>query len=68
MIEPTIGSLKDKADSRYTLVIMAAKRARQLSAGAKQTLECDSNKVVTIALNEIKEGNIDFIRKKNGIK
>ncbi|MDD4494423.1 MAG: DNA-directed RNA polymerase subunit omega [Eubacteriales bacterium] len=68
MIEPTIASLNDKADSRYTLVIMASKRARQLSAGAKPTLECDSNKVVTIALNEIKEGNISYVRKKNGTK
>jgi DNA-directed RNA polymerase subunit omega len=68
MIEPTIASLKNKADSRYTLVIMAAKRARQLSAGANPTIESGSNKYVTVALNEIKEGNIIYIRKKNGIK
>lgn len=68
MVEPSIQTLVTKADSRYTLVIEAAKRARQLAAGARPTLECGSNKYVTIALHEIKEGKVTFLRTKDGIK
>lgn len=68
MIEPGINSLLDKVDSRYTLVVAAAKRARQLTEGANKLTECDSEKSVTIAINEIDEQKITYIRTKSGIK
>ncbi len=68
MIEPGINSLLDKVDSRYTLVVVAAKRARQLTEGANKLTECDSEKSVTIAINEIDEQKITYIRTKSGIK
>ncbi len=34
MLYPSIDKLMSKADSKYTLVILAAKRARQLLEGA----------------------------------
>ena len=33
MLYPSIGEIKKKADSRYTLVILAAKRARDIIDG-----------------------------------
>ncbi len=68
MIEPSINNLLEKADSRYTLVILAAKRARQLSDGAHKLVNCDSEKPVSVAINEISDDKITYIRTKSGIK
>jgi DNA-directed RNA polymerase subunit omega len=68
MIEPSINSLMKKADSRYTLVMLAAKRARQVADGAHKLTECESDKPVTIAIHEIAEDKITYVRTKNGIK
>jgi len=68
MIEPGISSLLKKVDSRYTLVVAAAKRARQITEGAHKLTECESEKPVTIAINEIDEQKITYIRTKSGIK
>ncbi len=68
MIEPGIGLLLKKVDSRYTLVVAAAKRARQISDGAHKLTKCNSDKPVTIAVNEINENRITYIRTKSGIK
>ena len=68
MINPGLGSLLKKVDSRYTLVVESAKRARQLNDGANKLVDCNSDKVVTIAVNEINEDKITYIRTKSGIK
>jgi DNA-directed RNA polymerase subunit omega len=68
MIEPPIGSLLEKVDSRYTLVILAGKRARQLVDGAHKLTKCTSDKPVTIAINEISENKITYVRTRSGIK
>ncbi|HOP99699.1 MAG TPA: DNA-directed RNA polymerase subunit omega [Acetivibrio clariflavus] len=68
MIEPGISSLLEKVDSRYTLVVATAKRARQLTDGAHKLTDCQSDKPVTIAINEIDENKITYIRTKSGIK
>lgn len=68
MINPGLGSLLKKVDSRYTLVVATAKRARQLVSGANKLVDCKSNKDVTIAVNEINEDKITYIRTKSGIK
>ncbi|OYD06409.1 DNA-directed RNA polymerase subunit omega [Paludifilum halophilum] len=53
MLDPSIDHLMAKADSKYTLVILAAKRARQLLDGAAPNTESRSNKYVGVALEEI---------------
>ena len=58
MNQPPIEQLLDRVDSRYTLVVAAAKRARQVLDGSLQLGEADSTKPVTIALWEIGEGKI----------
>lgn len=68
MIFPPLSSLLSKVDSRYTLVVATAKRARQLADGARKLTRCSSEKPVTVALNEINEDKITYIRTKSGIK
>lgn len=68
MIEPSINRLLDKADSRYTLVMLAAKRARQITEGANKLTKHESEKPVTVAINEICEDKVTYVRTKSGIK
>lgn len=68
MIDPPIAELLDKVDSRYTLVILTAKRARQLTAGSVRRVKVDTNKNVTVAVNEIAEGKVTYERLTSGIK
>lgn len=68
MIYPSISSLMEKVDSRYTLVVASSKRARQLIDGANKLTKCTSEKPVTVAINEISENKITYIRTKSGIK
>ena len=53
MIYPAISQLLEKVDTRYTLVMEIAKRARQITAGSESRIKCESHKPVTIAVNEI---------------
>lgn len=68
MIYPSIDELNDKVDSKYTLVIMAAKRGRQIRDGARPAINCSSRKEVTIALNEIVFGKVEYERIRDGFK
>ncbi len=68
MIYPSIDDLLEKVDSKYTLVIAAAKRGRQLRNGSKQTIDAELTKDVATALREIEAGNIEYERKRDGIK
>jgi len=64
MIYPPMASLLDKVDSRYTLVILVAKRARMLTNGAPKLTDINSEKDVTLAINEIAENKIAYHRVK----
>lgn len=68
MINPTLEKLVDKVDSKYTLVVLAAKRAREIMSGDVPLVEVKSNKAVTVALAEIAQAQISFERTKTGIK
>lgn len=68
MIEPPIAELLDKVDSRYTLVILTAKRARQLTAGSVRRVKIDTNKNVTVAVHEIADDKVTYERLASGIK
>mgnify|MGYP001232528213 CR=1 FL=1 len=62
-------ALMEKADSPYTLVIAAARRARNIKDGSKAFVVSESNKPVSIALEEIIEGKVTYLRKnKKSIK
>ena len=62
MIYPSMASLLKKVDSRYTLVMLASKRARMLTEGAQKLTSVNSPKDVTIAINEIFEGKVGYHR------
>jgi len=68
MINPPIGKLMEQADSRYTLVIETAKRARQLAEGAESMISTDSEKFVAVAANEIAQGCVAYINSAGIIK
>ena len=68
MINPSIVDLLKKVDNRYTLVTMTAKRARQLIEGEEPLIKLDSTKPVTIAINEISDGEITYETIRLGIK
>ena len=71
MIEPRVDDLLENVDSRYALVIVAAKRARQinnyhhqLGEGTFEELpplvESRPKNYLTMALEEIAEGKIKY--------
>ena len=62
LLYPPIDEIKLKADSRYTLVIMAAKRARDLVAEKPALVEIDNNVRISIAAEEIVGGEITYRR------
>lgn len=62
MLNPSFKELSDKGDSRYTLVMLTAKRARKIVDGADPLLETSSKKAVSIALEEVLEGSITYTR------
>ena len=60
--------LMKRVDNKYTLAVLAAKRAREIVNGSDPLVECKSLKPVSIALAEISQGKITFQRTKYGIK
>ncbi len=68
MINPSIGELMEKVDSKFTLCVVVAKRARKLVDGCRPLVECSSKVPVTVAINELNENKLTFIRTKSGIK
>lgn len=64
MVNPSIDLLLEKVDSKYTLVVLAAKRARQITEGSGKLVECKTNKPVSIALQEIGKDKVGFERLK----
>jgi DNA-directed RNA polymerase subunit omega len=68
MIHPSLDVLMDKVDSKYTLVVLAAKRAREIMDNEEPLVESKSNKPVTVALEEVAKNKILYERTKAGIK
>lgn len=68
MIFPSLSDLMKNVDSKYTLAVIVAKRARQLTEGASKLVKHNSDKPVTIAIYEVYEGKITYSRNKESIK
>ncbi|UDM32645.1 DNA-directed RNA polymerase subunit omega [Lentilactobacillus laojiaonis] len=57
LLYPSVDKLLDKIDSRYSLIMLASKRAHELDGGATPLLnEYKSKKSVGKALEEIEAG------------
>jgi DNA-directed RNA polymerase subunit omega len=50
----------DFIDSKFRLAILAAKRGKQLLAGAKKRVDTTAENPLTIAIEEIYQGKIKF--------
>ena len=62
MLYPSIDELKKRADSRYTLVMMASKRSRDLIDGYPPLVDIGISKPVSIATEEIARDMISYTR------
>ncbi|HKK16445.1 MAG TPA: DNA-directed RNA polymerase subunit omega [Gammaproteobacteria bacterium] len=70
MARLTVEDCLEHIDNRYDLVILAAKRARQITFGSDPLVKEDRDKPTVLALREVAEGivtpdNIDDIGKTN---
>lgn len=60
MARVTVEDCIQYVPNRFELVILAAKRARQLAAGVEPTLPAERDKFTVLALREIGENNLDL--------
>jgi DNA-directed RNA polymerase subunit omega len=51
---------KGEPESKYRLIQVAAKRARQLQGGARAQMDVDSTKATKVAMEEVKAGKIEW--------
>jgi len=59
MARLTVEDCLDHVDNRFELVLIASKRARQLSMGAEPLVELENDKPTVLALREIAENKIN---------
>ena len=62
MLYPSINEMRKKADNRYTLVVLAAKRARDIIDGKPKLAAVEIDRPVSIAAHEIAEDLITYKR------
>ena len=60
MARVTVEDCIEKVDNRFQLVLLAAHRARNISAGAPLMIERDNDKNPVVALREIAEEQLDL--------
>lgn len=59
MARITVEDCLEVVDNRFELVLMATKRARQLSKGAESLVSTDNDKPTVLALREIADRRVD---------
>jgi DNA-directed RNA polymerase subunit omega len=59
MARVTVEDCLEKVPNRFSLVILASERARQIARGASALVDCDNKPAVT-ALREIAAGMVTF--------
>jgi DNA-directed RNA polymerase subunit omega len=62
MARVTVEDCLPLVDNRFALVLLAAKRTRQLLSGARPLIELSKNKLPVTALREIATGQVRFDR------
>lgn len=60
MLYPPMGDLVAKSGSRYQLVNLVARRARNIAANAQETGDILEEKPVSIAIDEVYEGELSL--------
>lgn len=59
MARITVEDCLDNVENRFQLVLIASKRARQLSLGSESKLQWENDKPTVLALREIAAGHVD---------
>ena len=62
LTKPTINELLEKIDNRYQLVLVVAKRARQLSDGSLPLTKMKEASNVSIAAHEVNEEKVYVLK------
>ena len=62
MARVTVEDALPHVDTRFALVLLASKRARQLMAGARALVEHSKNKPCVLSLREVATGRVKFDR------
>ena len=68
MLYPPVADLLKKVDSRYLLVNLVAHRARQIAAEAEAFQEDLPEKPVTMAIEEVEDGELSATVKEEYMK
>ncbi len=61
MARVTVEDCLDKVPNRFALVLLVAKRAKQLLKGSDLTVATKGNKYIVGSLREVAAGNVVFI-------
>jgi DNA-directed RNA polymerase subunit omega len=67
MARITVEDCLRKVESRFELVLLAARRAKMIMKGAKPLVEADNRPIVT-SLREVAAGKVKFINPKEKVK
>lgn len=68
LTKPSIEELLPKAENRYVLAMLTAKRARQLVDGAQPMVDEKIDNFVSLAAQEIKEDKVKAVKGQQDIK
>lgn len=60
MARVTVEDCLEKVPNRFALVLMVAKRAKQLLKGAEATVSTRNNKYIVSSLREVAIGNVNY--------
>lgn len=63
MARITVEDCLDRVDNRFELVLIAARRARDLALGKEALVPWENDKPTVVALRELAEGKLDHLVK-----
>ncbi len=67
LLYPSVNKLQEKTDSRYSLVILTAKRARDIIDGKPVLTDEECERPVSQAAKEVAEDLITYTREENDL-
>ncbi len=67
MARVTVEDCIEKVENRYELVVVAARRAKDISAGSPLTVHRDNDKDSVVSLREIAEGTVQVPDLREGV-
>ena len=62
IVDPNVLELLNHADSRYSLVVEASKRAREIASGSTPAINAEGMKPLKAAVEEINRGLLSYDR------